>query len=138
MNYYSTFIQIAADCPVKMAVIPVVKNGQKSVPVFEYELLSAKPYFYTQEELLFEVHVRRKSIAANELKSRRQELWREFFYKPHACLRASSLPKKYGWGIHFNIEGKIALVPMESKEYQRLVKNESFKQLLAMRSQRER
>ncbi|WP_370872528.1 DUF6157 family protein [Paenibacillus zeirhizosphaerae] len=34
-----------------------------------------------------------------------------------ACLRASMLPKKLGWGIHFNGEGKLALIPMESELY---------------------
>jgi hypothetical protein len=31
------------------------------------------------------------------------------------------LPKKYGWGIHFNSEGKMALYPVDSPEYRRFV-----------------
>lgn len=63
MNYYETFIQVAPDCPVQAAVIPRAKGQNKSVPVLEYELLSAQPYFYTQEEVLFAVHVQRAGIA---------------------------------------------------------------------------
>jgi hypothetical protein len=53
-----------------------------------------------------------------------------------ACLRASMLPKKYGWGIHFNSEGKMALVPMESPDYQSFVEGQKgkVKVLAAMRS----
>lgn len=136
MNYFDTFIQVAPDCPVEIAVIPVVKSKNKSIAVLEYELLSDKPYSYTQEELQFCVHVLHKAIPAHELKSRRKELWAGFFSKPHACLRASPLPKKYGWGVHFNKEGKIALYPVESKRYQQYAKSKDIKQLLAMRSQR--
>ncbi len=136
MNYFDTFIQVAPDCPVKVAVVPVVKGENKSIAVLEYELLSNKPYSYTQEELQFSVHALRKAIPASELKSRRKELWAEFFSKPLACLRASPLPKKYGWGVHFNKEGKIAIYPVESKKYQQYTKSKGVKQLLAMRSQR--
>ncbi len=45
MNYYETFIQVAPDCPVQVAVIPRMKGKIKSAPVLEYELLSAQPYF---------------------------------------------------------------------------------------------
>jgi len=38
-----------------------------------------------------------------------------------ACLRASPLLKKYGFGLLFDHEGRVALCPMESEEYQRLV-----------------
>jgi hypothetical protein len=136
MNYYETFIQVAPDCPVTAAVVPVAKGEKKSVPVLEYELLSARPYSLTQEQLLFEVYVRHKGIPPGEVKAHRKKLWNEFFSKPHACLRASSLPKKYGWGVHFNNEGKTAIFPMEGKKYQQLAKSKSVTQLLAMRSKR--
>ncbi|MGI8567884.1 MAG: DUF6157 family protein [Methylocella sp.] len=66
----------------------------------------AQPYFYTQEELQFAAHLRHNGISASRLKPRRNELWAEFFSKPHACLRASSLPKNCGLGVHFDAEGK--------------------------------
>lgn len=117
-------------------MVPVSKGENKSVPVLEYEFLYGKPYFYTQEELFFAVHLRRLGISENESSLQREKLWAEFFSKPRACLRASSLPKRYGWGVHFDQEGKIAICPMESSEYRQFEKNKSLKQLLAMRSKR--
>jgi hypothetical protein len=49
MNYFETFIQVAPDCPVKAAVVPAaIKGEKKSIAVLEFEMLSRKPYFYTQ------------------------------------------------------------------------------------------
>ena len=93
MNYINTFIQVAPDCPVKAAVVPPARGGQKTIPQLEYEMLSGSPYVFTQEEILFEVHARHKDIPESELKAHREELWAEFFSKSRACLRASSLPK---------------------------------------------
>ncbi|GBG06305.1 hypothetical protein PAT3040_00827 [Paenibacillus agaridevorans] len=32
------------------------------------------------------------------------------------------LPKKFGWGVHYNDEGKIALYGKETEKYQNLLK----------------
>jgi hypothetical protein len=137
MNYYDTFIQIAPDCPVREAVVPTSKRDGKSIPQIEYELLVANSYTFTQEELLFAVHVQRQEINPRELKTRREALWEEFFGKPRACLRASMLPKKYGWGLHFDAEGRIALVAMESAEYKAFVSGKGVGTVLtAMRNKR--
>ncbi|MHB8422184.1 MAG: DUF6157 family protein [Leptospirales bacterium] len=136
MNYFDTFILVAPDCPVRASVIPETKRKRSAVAVLEYDLLSVNPYCYTQEELLFEVYIRRQGVSAGVLESKRLELWSDFFAKSRPCLRTSSLPKKYGWGIHFDGNGKIALVPMESEEYRRLSNDISVKQLVALRSGR--
>jgi hypothetical protein len=139
LNYYDTFISVAPDCPVTEAKVPPEKKVGKTKPGIEYDLLSNNPYTYTQEELLFEVHVQHKSITEEEMSIQGKQIREDFFGKSQACLRASMLPKKYGWGIHFNAEGKAALVPMESAEYQQFVNNEkeSVKLLAAMRNKRE-
>jgi hypothetical protein len=59
---------------------------------------------------------------------------KQFFAKGQACLRASPLAKRYGWGIHFNLEGKIAIIGVDSKEYHNLVKDKSIQKIKAMRS----
>jgi hypothetical protein len=46
----------------------------------------------------------------------------KFFSVGQACLRSSPLPKRYGWGVHSNSEGKIAIYAMESNEYKKLAK----------------
>ncbi|GAB2575154.1 DUF6157 family protein [Gracilibacillus alcaliphilus] len=88
------------------------------------------PYTHTQSELLFEVHVRHKEISPADLEAAKTA----FFAKSHACLHASALPKKLGWGIHFNEEGKIALYGIETPEYTQFSENNSndLKVLAAM------
>ena len=137
-NYYDTFITAAADCPVECGVVPPDKKGGKTKPGIEFELASKQPYRYTQEELQFEVHARHKGIPAEELAARGEELKAEFHRKPQPCLRASMLPKRYGWGIHFDAQGKLALIPMESAEYRRFVDGQAgqVKLLPAMRNSR--
>ena len=136
LNYIDTFIQVAADCPVTIGVVPVAKGTSKPAQVIEYELLSENPYKYTQEDLIFEVYVRHKSVPSEDLKARGAEIRAELFQKPHPCLRASLLPKKYGWGVHFNTEGKIALYGMETEEYRNFIRSESLKLLTAFRNKR--
>ncbi|MGC5325391.1 DUF6157 family protein [Brevibacillus sp. SYSU BS000544] len=121
MSYLDTFIQVAPDCPVTSSVIPAARNEKKPMHVIQYELLAQHPYEYTHEDLLFEVHIRRKEFSREDLANRGEEIRAELFQKKHPCLRASSLPKKYGWGVHYNSEGKIALYGMETDEYKKFV-----------------
>ncbi|TPG10128.1 hypothetical protein EAH75_06060 [Rhodanobacter glycinis] len=51
-------------------------------------------------------------------------------------MRASPLPKRYGWGLYFNAEGKVALCTVESPAYKRFAGNPSLMQRFAMRSKR--
>jgi hypothetical protein len=136
VNYYNTFIAVAPDTSVKVGTIPVERTGKKTIAILEYELVSAQPYTYTQEEVQFAVHVQRKAVPPAELRARQTELWDEFFSKPMACMRASPLPKSYGWGLHFNEEGKVALVAVESPEYKRLSSSGAIEQTRALRSRR--
>jgi Family of unknown function (DUF6157) len=137
MNYHDTFIRVAPDCPASEAVVPTGRREDKSIPQVEYELLSENPYTFTQEELLFAVHVRRQGIGEGELKARRAALWEEFFGKPRACLRASMLPKRYGWGLHFDAAGRIALVAVQSAEYRAFEQGKGVATVLtAMRNKR--
>jgi len=137
-NYYNSFILVATDCTATTGIVPPGRGENLTVPGLEYALLSAKPYSYTQDELQFAVHLRHKNIPASELKSRRNELLADFFGHPRACLRCSSLPKKYGWGIHFDAAGKIGLHAVDSKEYRRFAKDQTIEKFPAMRSQRDR
>ncbi len=62
----------------------------------------------------------------------------KYFSQPRACLRASPLPKTYGWGLHYDAEGRITLHAVDSAEYTRLRNDPSLTQLQAMRSSRAR
>jgi hypothetical protein len=131
------FIEIAPDSPTAKSIIPQDKGNKKSIAVIEYALLSSNPYGYTLAELKFATHVQHKQIPAAELEAHRKQLRDEYFAKPYACMRASPLTKRYGWGAHYNKEGKIAIYAVESKEYQRFVNDKTIKKYSAMRSKRE-
>lgn len=130
-NYFNTFIQVAEDCPIDEAEIPAEKGTQKSIAVLQFEMVEQNPYRYTSDEVLFEVHAQRKGITSN--KAQEKEL---YFSKGQPCFRASPLTKRYGWGVHFDGEGKMAIYPQGSPEYQRFSQDQSLKQLKAMRSKK--
>lgn len=136
MNYENTFIAVAADTQAHAGTMPKQRTGKPTIAEMEYELIAAAPYTHTQEDVQFAVHVRKCGFSAGELKARRAALWREFFARPMACLRTSPLAKTYGWGLHFNPEGKVALVGVETAEYRRLAKDKSVTQTRAMRNGR--
>lgn len=136
MNYYNTFIAVAPDTSANAGTVPPERGGKKSIAVLEYEMISLDPYGFTQEEVQFSVHLRRSDIAPDEAESRKAELWKAFFSKPMACMRTSPLAKTYGWGLHFDAEGRVALVGMETEEYERMARDASLEQTRAMRGKR--
>lgn len=137
MSYTNAFIRVSTDCPADRGIVPVAKGDRKPIHVLQYELLAESPYRYTHEDLIWEVHIRHKGLAEAELEARAAEIRAELFAKPHPCLRASLLPKKYGWGVHYDEQGRIAIYPMESAEYQDFTRPEGDISLLyALRSKR--
>jgi len=137
MSYTNTFIRISADCPVAHSVVPEPRGGQKTVPQLQYELLASEPYRYTGDDVIWEVHVRHKQIPDDELAAHAGEIRQQLFCKPHPCLRASMLPKKYGWGVHYDEQGRIALYGAQAPEYQRFVQPDSGVTVLnAMRNKK--
>lgn len=141
LNYYSTLIAVADDCPVAAAEVPRPRGGKPTVAVLQYEMISGSPYGLTQEDVLFETWLRRQDLPAGLPEERRAELREDFFSRSQACLRASPLPKRHGWGLLFDADGRIALCPMESEEYRRLVEDAErgdggVRVLKAMRSRR--
>ncbi|MEM7130484.1 MAG: DUF6157 family protein [Chloroflexota bacterium] len=136
MSYKDTFIQVAEDSPATQSTKPGLYRGKPTIAGIEYELLSESPYTFDQEELTFEVHVRRKEIPAEEVWENRNKIWNELFKKGQPCLRASALTKRYGWGAHYNADGKIALYGMETEEYQHFLDVGHVKVLTAMKAKR--
>ncbi|HEX7064042.1 MAG TPA: DUF6157 family protein [Bacillales bacterium] len=132
MNYYNTLILISDDSPVQESKIPISGRPRKTIAEIEYELLSEKPGRYTQDELQFETHMKHKEIPENI----RSEERTRFQGKSRACMRASALPKRFGWGIYFDADGKAELVPVESDQYQELLIREDIKKVKAMKSKR--
>ncbi|MEZ4661871.1 MAG: DUF6157 family protein [Caldilineaceae bacterium] len=131
-NYFNAFIEIAEDCSATRGEIPPVKGDKKTVANLQFAMVHKHPYEFTSDEVIFSVFAIRKEIPAAEWAEQREL----FFSKGQPCLRASPLTKSYGWGIHSNAEGKIAMFGVESDEYQRLVADDSVVKTKAMRSKR--
>ena len=110
-NYIDTFIKIADDCPVLLAEVPPLKNGLKTIAGMQYEMIRENPYKYTSDDVIFTIYACKNDIIQKELGGEREK----FFSKGQACFRSSPLPKRYGWGVHSNSEGKIAIYAMESE-----------------------
>lgn len=136
MKPINQFIEIAPDSPTRKAIVPQEKNGKPSIASIEYELLHGKPYHYTLQELKFATHLKHKQISPVEVKARRQQLWDEYFSRHYACMRASPLTRKYGWGAHYDEKGRIAIYPVESREYRQFVEDTRIRKYFAMRSKK--
>lgn len=130
-NYINTLIQTAEDCPVSQAQIPPEKK-EKTLANLQYEQISKNPYQYSSDDIIFECYAFKNDISESE----KQEKRNIFFSKGQACLRSSPLAKRYGFGIHHNKEGKVAIYPVESEEYQKLSNDPSVTKTKAMRSKR--
>ena len=135
--YTDTFIEVAPDSQTTCAIVPD-GTGAKTIHRLQYELLTDQPYTLSNEELIFEVHVRRLGLSQPEVAARRRELWDALFSKPHPCMRASALTKKYGWGVHYDSHSKMALYASDSSEYKGFVEDgvDGPKRIFAMRSKR--
>ncbi|AEA45839.1 DUF6157 family protein [Fluviicola taffensis] len=131
-NYFDTFIAVADDCPSGNGEIPPVKENGKTIANLQVELLSKNPYKYTSDDVLFQVFADRNELVQSEYIEARTQ----FFSKGQPCFRASALTKRYGWGVHFDKEGKMALFGSESEEYKQFMEDESLKVVKAMKSNR--
>jgi hypothetical protein len=111
-NYKATFIQIAPDSEAKAGTIPPSRMPA-SIAELTFKMIAQAPYKHTSDDVLFTVWATRNAIAQKEWTKARET----FFSKGQPCLRASDIAKKYGWGIHSNENGKVALVGCETAEY---------------------
>lgn len=130
-NYENALIQIADDCPVDISEVPPVK-GKRTAANIQFDLISKHPYKYTSDDVLFQVYAEKNDLTEKEYEAARKK----FFSKGQVCLRCSPLTKRYGWGVHSNKDGKVALIGCESTEYKKLSKDKSLTTVKAMRSSR--
>jgi len=120
-NYADAFIEVAEDCPVRAAEAPPPKEP-KSAARLAYEMLIGSPYRYTSDDVLYAANGEPKGVSREA-----------FFSKGQPCFRASALAKRYGWGVHSDREGRIALYAVESEDYRRLASQQGVRHLRAMR-----
>lgn len=131
-NYFDTFISVAEDCPADKAEVPPVKGENKTVANLQFDMIINNPYKYTSDDVLFKVHALRSGIGTAAQKAEREA----FFSKGQACMRASPLTKRYGWGVHCNAEGKIAIYALDSPEYIKLAADKKIAHTKGMRSKK--
>lgn len=129
-NYFDTFIEVAEDCPADHATEPPIAE-KPSIAATHYRLIAENPYARTSDDVIFETYALRNDIAADDAAAREA-----FFSKGQPCLRSSPLGKRYGWGLHHDAEGRVALVPRESEQYEALAADPEVAHTRAMRSRR--
>ncbi|MFZ1227612.1 MAG: DUF6157 family protein [Saprospiraceae bacterium] len=131
-NYYNTFIEVAPDYTKSESLVPPIKGDKQTVANIQFDMIRSQPYTFTSDDVIFNTFAVKNDIANSELVSEREK----FFSKGQPCMRASPLTKSYGWGVHCNIDGKLALIGMETDAYEQFVNDESLEHVKAMRSKR--
>lgn len=115
-NYINTFIAVAPDSTASCGAAPPEKT-KPTIANAMHRILSQNPYKYTYDDVLFEVFADRSEIPQGNRAAARKD----YFSKPKACLRASDLTKKYGWGAHVDEKSSVALYGVESEDYAELI-----------------
>jgi hypothetical protein len=128
-NYFDTFIEVAEDSKANCGTPPPTKD-KKTVAEMQYELIAKNPYKYTSDDVFFQVFANRNDLTKAQYKEAREQ----FFSKGQPCFRTSPLTKTYGFGIHSDSNGKVALFGMETEEYQKFVSDTKIKKVKAMKS----
>lgn len=131
-NYKNTLIEVADDCPANVGEEPPLKKDKKTIAYLQYEMVIDDPYKYTSDDVMFSVFAAKKEISDADVAEQRSI----FFSKGQPCLRASALPKRYGWGVHSDEKGRIAIFGVESDEYRRLLKDAKVDKTKAMKNKR--
>ncbi len=128
-NYFDTLIEVAEDTKATSGTKPPAKD-KKTVAEMQYELIAKNPYKYTSDDVLFQVYADRNDLTKAEYKNAREQ----FFSKGQPCFRASPLTKTYGFGIHSDESGKVALYGMETERYRQFLKDAKTTKVKAMKS----
>ncbi|MGH9137971.1 MAG: DUF6157 family protein [Acidimicrobiales bacterium] len=112
VDYTDTFIAVADDCQATAGTPPPAK-AEPSVAARTYVLIAEHPYELTSGDVIFTVFADRRAIPHADRAAARAA----FYAKGQPCLRSSDLGKRYGWGIHANGDGAVALYGVETSEY---------------------
>ncbi len=135
-NVYNTFIRVAEDCPARTGEPPPPRGGNPTVAGLQYEMIAEAPYRHTSDDVVFATSVRGRELDAKATRKERSLARDEFFSRGQACLRASGLGKRFGWGIHADAEGRVALYAVDSKPYKAFERDPNLAQTRAMRTKR--
>lgn len=128
-NYFNTFIEVAEDIKIDCGTQPPSKE-KKTIAEMQHELISKNPYKFTSDDILFQVYADRNELTKADYK----QAMEQFFSKGQPCMRTSPLTKTYGYGIHNDSNGKVALYGMETEAYQKFLSDSTIKKVKAMKS----
>jgi hypothetical protein len=128
-NYYNTFITISDDSTAVCGEMPPTKDD-KTVASMQWEMIINHPYKYTSDDIVFEIFALRNDIIPSERTTERLK----YFSKGQPCLRASPLAKRYGWGIHYNENGQVAIYSRDTIDYEKWCNDPETKVIKAMNS----
>lgn len=129
-NYFNTLITVAPDSPTSRSVMP--NMSKTSVASQQFAWITESRYELTSDDVIFARVADRSNIPENDRASQQAA----YFQTGRACLRTSPLVKQYGWGIHHDADGRIALIAVESDEYSALIADQSVKNVAAVRRTR--
>jgi hypothetical protein len=115
-NYFSTFITIAPDSPATSGTIPPT-TATPTIAALQYALLTRRPYELTSDDVLFEIYAARCGTADDDRDTERE---------------------RYGWGIHHDEDGRVALIAVGTPRYDDLTESADVTTRPAMRSTRAR
>lgn len=113
VDYLDTFIAVADDSRATRGTAPPDTGVNPSVAARTFRMVAEHPYGFTSGDVIFAVFADRRGVPEQERASAR----REFYARSQACLRASDLGRRYGWGIHADADGQVALVGVETPAY---------------------
>jgi Family of unknown function (DUF6157) len=128
-GYVNAFITIAPDCPVTEGTVPRLAT---SIAGLEHALLLNRPYDYTAHDLILEVNRHHKNVPDIDLDAFKAFL----FAKSHPCMRLSMLTKRWGWGVHYDGQGRMALYGAETDEYRQFAMRSDLRVMAARPSRR--
>ena len=110
-------ITISEDSPTDRSIAP---ENKRTISYIKYDLLISNPYTYSEREFFQEVHFVRRGKTHLKIEN----------YN----LKRMALVKKYGWGVHVDLNEKIAIIPCESPRYNQLLNDKSVMKMRAYRN----
>jgi len=131
-NYFNTFIEVAGDCPATRGTIPPGAAGSETIASCQFRMIRENPYRFTSDEVIFRTWADRQNPEVED----KEEARVRFFSKGQPCLRSSPLVKRYGWGIHSDQEGKVALFGVETDDYLKILNDSKIIKIKGMRTTR--
>ncbi len=131
-NYFDTFIEVAEDTKVSCGTKPASKTVRKTIAEMQYEMVVNNPYKFTSDEVFFQVYADRNDLTKEEYEQARQQ----FFSKGQPCFRSSPLTKTFGFGVHSDSNGKVAIFGMETEDYEKFLNDPRIKKVKAMRTKK--